>query len=111
MVFKPYRFLTVALVTLAPFVALAEEEQYTFNVINKSNSMITELLVSEDGETWGKFDLGGGVAPGAESKMAWDKSTNDESCEQHVKAQFQDGSKSETQQFDFCDSDLTLEFS
>jgi hypothetical protein len=43
--------------------------------------------------------------------MAWDKSTNDESCEQQVKARYKDGSESEAKQFDFCDEGLELEFS
>jgi hypothetical protein len=111
MVLRAYRVLTLALVAFAPFGALAEEEQYTFKVLNKTDSMITELLVSEDGKTWGNFDLGGGVAAGSESTMAWDKSTNDESCEQQVKARYKDGSESEAKQFDFCDEGLELEFS
>jgi len=111
MLSKSICVLALCLVAQVPFAAHAEDEQFSFKVQNNTDSMITELLVSEDGKTWGKFDLGGGVAPGAESTMAWDKSTNDQNCEQEVKAKYKDGSESDAKKFDFCEEGLELEFS
>lgn len=111
MVSKFMRACALILALQLPFAAQAEEEQYTFKVLNKTNTMITELLVSEDGKTWSKFDLGGGVAPSAEATMAWDKSTNNQNCKQQVKAHYKDGSQSAASEFDFCEDDLELEFS
>jgi hypothetical protein len=102
--------LALVLVSQA-FSAQAEEDQYTFKVLNKTDSLITELLVSEDGKNWGSFDLGAGVAPGGEGTMAWDKSTDGQGCEQQVKAKYKGGTESETATFDFCEDDLKLEFS
>ena len=102
--------LALVLVSQA-FSAQAEEDQYTFKVLNKTDSLITELLVSEDGKTWGSFDLGGGVSPGEEGTMAWDKSTDGQGCEQQVKAKYKGGTESAPATFDFCEDDLTLEFS
>ncbi len=102
----------LAFVLMTPaFSAYAEEDQYTFKVLNKTESRINELLVSEDGAEWGAFDLGGGVAPGESGTMAWDKSTDGQNCEQQVKAKYSDGTESAPTTFDFCEEDLELEFS
>lgn len=108
---KIIRACALILAIQLPFAVQAEDEQYTFKVLNKTDTLITELLVSEDGKTWSKFDLGGGVAPSAEATMAWDKSTNGQNCEQQVKAQYKDGTESAATSFDFCEKDLELEFS
>lgn len=91
-------------------VSAAQAETYKFNVNNKTDSKITELLVSEDGKKWAPFDLGGGVAAGESATMAWNESTNDQNCEQHVKAVYEDKSESEAESFDFCEDDLELDF-
>jgi hypothetical protein len=44
-------------------------------------------------------------------QMVWAESTNSGSCEQYFKAVFADGSESAAQKFDFCEEDLTLDFS
>jgi len=95
----------------SPLIAQGEESGYTFEIHNKTTSKITQLMVSEDGKTWGQFDLGGGVDAGQSAKMAWDKSTDGQNCEQQVKAVYADKSESEADTFDFCEDGLTLEFS
>lgn len=84
--------------------------EYDFQVNNNTDSTITHLLVSEDGKQWGKFDIGAGIAPGQSAMLVWDQSTNDQDCEQYIKAVFDDGSESEPEMFDFCEDDLVLEF-
>src|SRR5437016_1376747 len=75
-------------------VAKAEEGDYKFKVHNGTKHTISQILVSEDGETWGKFNIGHGIASGATVELVWDKSTNSESCHQHFKAVFDDDSES-----------------
>jgi len=83
---------------------------YTFSVSNNSGSKITKILVSEDGKSWGFFDIGQGIAAGASVTLQWDASTAGEDCEQYFKAVFADGSESEPVVFDFCEKNLVLEF-
>lgn len=85
--------------------------EYTYKVHNKSKSTITKLLASEDGKTFGAFDIGEGIAPGATVTLVWDKSTDNGNCEWWIKAEFDDGGESPAKQFDFCEKDLVLEFS
>ncbi|MDX5297937.1 MAG: hypothetical protein LPK85_03195 [Gammaproteobacteria bacterium] len=90
--------------------AQAHADNYSFNVHNTSDSAIKQILVSEDGNEYGYFDLGSGIKPGATVELVWDSSTNGENCAQYFKAVFADGSESEPAMFDFCEPDLTLEF-
>ena len=85
-------------------------EEYSFKVHNSTNSSIKEVLVSEDGTTWGKFNIGSGIKPGDTVSLVWDSSTNNEDCRQLVKAIFKDGSESAPAEFDFCEKGLDLEF-
>ena len=85
-------------------------EEYSFKVSNTTKSTIKKVLVSEDKKTWGLFEVGSGIKPGASVTLVWDQSTNKEGCNQWVKAVFADGSESEPAKFDFCESDLDLEF-
>ncbi|HEX3067259.1 MAG TPA: hypothetical protein VHX14_01700 [Thermoanaerobaculia bacterium] len=96
------------LTSLASVSAYAEE--YKFKVTNSTKTVITKILVSEDGEKYGFFDIGKGIKPGQTVELVWDKSTNNEACKQHVKAVYADGSESEPAMFDFCESDVALEF-
>ena len=88
----------------------ASADEYSFQVTNSTRSTITKILVSENGRSWGYFDIGRGIRPGRTVELTWDASTNDESCFQWVKAKFADGSESERAKFDFCEEDLVLEF-
>ena len=83
-------------------VASASAEQWYFYVKNASSSPIKSLLVSGNGSDWGYFDIGSGIASGENSKLIWSSSTNDESCNQLIKASFADGSESTPAKFNFC---------
>lgn len=96
-----------ALIIGAPMV---RAEEYSFKVANKTKVAIKAILVSQDKKTWGKFDIGAGLAPGSTSKLVWDKSTNNQECEQWVKAVYADGEEAEPAKFDFCEKDLEIEF-
>ena len=85
-------------------------DEYTFKVHNNTKQAIKKILVSEDGEEFGYFDIGKGIKAGATVELVWDASTNGEDCEQYFKAVFADGEESEATAFDFCESDVTLEF-
>jgi hypothetical protein len=98
----------VVVVSFAAFTVSAEE--YSFKVTNNTKSTIKKILVSEDGEEYGFFNIGAGIKAGQTVTLVWDSSTNGENCEQHVKAVYADGSESEPAMFDFCESDVALEF-
>lgn len=84
---------------------------YTFKLHNKSSKTIKSMLASEDGEHWGHFDIGDGIEPGQTVKIAWNKATDDQSCEQEFKVVFEDGSETAPAKFDFCDESVELEIS
>lgn len=83
-------------------VSPASAEQWYFWVKNSSDATIQKLMVSQDKKEWGNFDVGDGIAPGAEVKMVWDESTNNEACSQWIKAKFSDGSESAPSKMNFC---------
>ena len=89
---------------------IASADEFSFKIINGTDSTIRKILVSENGRQYGFFDIGRGVKPGATVELVWDSSTDGEACEQYVKAVFADGSESEAAVFDFCEEDLVLEF-
>lgn len=114
---KVHKFVGTLVVTASLFVgmisgnnAVAAESEYSFSVRNNTRVNITKLLVSEDGKDWGYFDIGSGIAAGSNITLTWDSSTNDEGCDQYVKAAYADGSESEKAKFNFCEADLELEF-
>jgi hypothetical protein len=102
--------LAAALLLLSFTAANAAEEEYSFKVHNNTKHTIKKILASEDGESYGNFDIGKGIKPGATVELVWDASTNGESCHQYFKAVFDNGEESEATKFDFCEDDLTLEF-
>lgn len=102
-------FASVAVFAIGVHVQAAESE-FSFTVHNSTKVAIKQILVSEDGKSWGKFDIGSGIAAGATESLVWDTSTNSEECSQSVKAVFSDGEESEPAQFDFCEEGLELEF-
>src|SRR3954447_9626317 len=101
-------FLALVITTLAAVTASADE--YKFKVTNSTKTVITKILVSQDGNKYGFFDIGKGIKPGQTVELVWDQSTNNEACKQHVKAVYADGAESEPAMFDFCESDVALEF-
>ena len=104
------RATTLALALLALGVASVNAAEFSFKVHNKSDTKIKEILVSQDGKTYGHFDVGAGIAPNKTVTLVWDKSTDNEECKQFVKAVYSDGSESEPAKFDFCEEDLEIEF-
>jgi hypothetical protein len=83
---------------------------FTFKVHNTTKHKITKLLASEDGKSYGEFEIGKGIKAGETVELQWDKSTDNGKCKQWFKAVFDDGEESEAEQFDFCEEDLVLEF-
>ena len=88
----------------------AHAEEYSFKVRNNTDLAIKKILVSEDGDEYGFFDIGKGIKPGQTVSLVWDSSTAGESCEQYFMAVFSDGEESEPAKFDFCEEDVVLEF-
>lgn len=103
--------LAFAVLTLCSPQTCVAKDEYSFLVTNSTQSGIKQVLVSEDGKTWGKFDIGSGIAAGDSVKLVWGENTNNQECKQWVKALFKDGSESKPKTFDFCDSNLVIEFS
>jgi hypothetical protein len=77
-------------------------------VKNATANLITQVLVSEGGETWGYFKLDGGIKAGDEVDLVWAASTNSENWKQHVKVMFEDGASSNSGIYDFCDNSLVV---
>jgi hypothetical protein len=99
-----------ALLVLAFLSPAVRAEDYSFKVHNNTEETITKLLVSEDGEKYGFFDIGDGIKPGETETLVWNKSTNSQSCKQWFKAVWADGEEGKPVKFDFCEKGLTLEF-
>jgi hypothetical protein len=102
--------LACAFVLTALFSSVALADDYSFKVHNNTKETITKLLVSEDGKTYGFFDIGDGIKAGDTETLVWDKSTNSQSCHQWFKAVWESGEEGKPVKFDFCEKDLTLEF-
>ena len=102
--------LALALVLMSAAVSFAKSDEYKFKVHNNTKQAIKKLLVSVDGKKWGEFDIGSGIKAGATEELVWDKSTDNEPCEQYFKVQFADGEWSDAVKFDFCEKGLVLEF-
>jgi len=96
--------------TIVPPAARAEGGDYSFKVKNTTDELITKILVSEDGEKYGYFDIGDGLSPGETMTLVWDKSTNGQSCHQWFKAVWESGKEGKPVKFDFCEKGLQLEF-
>ena len=96
--------------TFLPPVALGDGDDYSFKVKNTTKELITKILVSEDGEKYGYFDIGKGIKPGETMTLVWDKSTNGSSCTQWFKAVWESGEEGKPVKFNFCEKDLELEF-
>jgi hypothetical protein len=103
------RFLILTVVAVLLTVSVSAD-QYKFTVTNNTNTKIAKILVSEDGEEYGQFNIGGGIPTGKTVTLVWDESTNGESCKQFFKAVFANGEESEAQEFDFCEDEVAIEF-
>jgi len=72
---------------------------------------VPTLQVSVDKKTWGNFDVGDGVKAGDTETFVWDESTNNEPCEEWIRAKFSDGEWSPASHQNFCkDMDAPIEF-
>ncbi len=87
---------------LAVSAAAAKDSEWYFKVTNSTESRIVKLQVSADRKEWGDFDIGSGIKAGETETLTWDASTDDEPCEQWIRAKFKDGSTSEPSKQDFC---------
>jgi hypothetical protein len=85
-------------------------DDYSFTLHNNTKVTITKILVSQDKNEWGEFDIGSGIKAGETSTLSWDQSTNNEECKQWVKAVFSDKTESPPSKIDFCEKGLALEF-
>jgi hypothetical protein len=92
------------------FSPIARGDDYSFKVHNNTEKTITKLLVSEDGETYGFFDIGDGIKAGDTETLVWNKATNSQSCHQWFKAVWEGGEEGKPVKFDFCEKGLVLEF-
>jgi hypothetical protein len=100
----------IGMASIGPMTIDAHAAEFSFTATNTTKSAITKILVSENKKSWGYFDIGKGIKPGATENLVWDQSTNSESCKQWVKAAYADGSESEPASFDFCEDGLEIEF-
>src|ERR1041384_7727359 len=107
--FAKVLMLAVAVVLMSGSLSVAKTYEYKFKVHNNTKQAIKKLQVSEDGKKWGDFDIGDGIAAGATEELVWDKSTDNENCEQYFKVQFADGEWSDSVKFDFCEKGLVLD--
>jgi len=107
---KRITLLAFALVIVSSAAGYAHARfDYTFKVHNKGKNKIVKLMASEDGKSYGNFDIGDGIDPGETATLVWSKTTDDKSCEWLFKAAFDDGEESAPVKFDFCEKDLLLE--
>lgn len=96
------RSLLASGLVLAALQAGAKDSEWYFKVTNDTESRITALQVSVDRKDWGDFDVGSGIKPGETETLQWDASTDEEPCEQYIRARFSDGSVSPPSKMDFC---------
>jgi len=87
--------------------ALAE---YSFDVHNNSDQRIIALEASEDGSSWGEFNIGKGIPSGETMTLTWSEETDESGCEWDFRATFEEGYVSEASTLDFCDGDLQIDF-
>jgi hypothetical protein len=108
--FKTVTLLLLALALVSfPLSYAQAQESYSFKVHNVGKNRVLKLMASEDGKTWGYFDIGDGIDPGETITVVWDKATNNQSCVQYFKAAFDDGLESPPKKFDFCEKNLSID--
>lgn len=102
--------LGMAILLISSSSVRAQDSDYSFKVINRTEVTIKKLMVSVDNKKWGFFDIGAGIGAGKSADLVWSKTTDSEPCKQWVKAVYADKSESKPVKFDFCEEDLELEF-
>ena len=90
----------------------SQAAEWYFYVENDSRLAITRLEAKEQGGSWKRFDLNGGIRAGKKVRIDWAASTNNDDCKQFLRATFADGSISSPAIFDFCNNlDTPIVFS
>jgi hypothetical protein len=90
----------------------AQAAEWYFYVQNNTRSTLTRLDVKQKGGPWGGFDIGSGIASGQKTRIEWGANTNNQACNQIIRATFADGSMSKELVNDFCkDLDTPIVFS
>jgi hypothetical protein len=107
--FRKASLLVLALFLLSVPTGYANPQDYSFTVRNVGKNRVLKIMASEDGKRWGYFDIGDGIDPGETKTIVWDKSTNNQSCDQYFKAAFDDGLESPPKKFDFCKQGLAID--
>jgi hypothetical protein len=103
--------LATALLLLSFTLSFAKpHNEYKFKVFNNTRLVIKKIQVSDDGKKWGVFDIGSGIGANKTVELVWDKSTDSGACEWWFKATWSDGEVSDAAKFDFCETDLVIEF-
>lgn len=102
------KLLLACAISLCALPAMAED--YTFTVSNNSDQRIVKIEVSEDGESWAPFNIGGGIPAGESAELVWDESTNDSDCEWQFRATFQEGYVAGSDWINFCEDEVNIEF-
>ncbi len=102
--------LSLAIILIGSSATSAQDSEFSFKVINRTDVTIKKLMVSIDGKKWGFFDIGSGIGAGKSAELVWSKATDNDPCKQWVKAVYADKTESKPSKFDFCEEDLELEF-
>ena len=90
----------------------AQAAEWYFYVENDRRSTMTRLEVKEQGGSWKRFNLNGGIRAGKKARIHWAASENDGDCKQFIRATFADGNMSSPAQYDFCNNlDAPIVFS
>lgn len=90
----------------------AQAADWYFYVKNDSRTALTRLDVKEKGGPWGAFNIGRGIGSGQKVRIEWGANTNNQACNQIIRATFADGSMSKELVVDFCkDLDTPIVFS
>ena len=96
---KPVRFCSMILI-LAFFSPLAKGQTVKFKVKNNTSWDVKGLEISSDQKTWGAFSEVN-VETGSSKELSW-KRKPDDVCEQYVRAEFSNETRSTPTKVDFC---------
>lgn len=98
-----------AAVLMAAFTTPAFAD-YRFTVHNNSDQDIVKIEVSEDGESWGPFNIGDGIPSEGSAELVWDESTDNSGCEWLFRATFEEGYVANSDTINFCEEGVEINF-
>ena len=104
------RRFALSAIALGLFSLPAFASDYTFTVENNADQRIVKIEVSEDGESWAPFDIGGGIPSGKSVELVWDSSTEGSDCEWQFRATFSGGDVLGSDWVDFCQENVVINF-